>query len=223
MSSEPLSDILEKIDKARADGATIDCGGDKVRQSGLEKGNFLPPTILTDVTPQMSVPRDELFGPVLSVMVYREPADALAIANDSDYQSEIPFGGYKVSGIGREHGGEAIHEYTQPKASPSDSNDSNLASRSDQAFGTGVWIILAANVFHIPHMRLWLCVMYAGGLIQGCCESDLGWQARHPISGWRLPATGGGTIYQQGSTSARRTWVLTRRRLPTHRVKRRAG
>src|SRR5246127_916999 len=149
MSPERLTDILEKIDKARADGATIYCGGDKARQQGLEKGNFLPPTILTDVTPQMSVARDELFGPVLCVMAYRELADAVAMANDSDYglasyvwsndirkstkianalesgnvfinsygyQSEIPFGGYKLSGIGREHGAEAIHEYTQAKS-----------------------------------------------------------------------------------------------------------
>jgi acyl-CoA reductase-like NAD-dependent aldehyde dehydrogenase len=149
MSPERLTDILEKIDKARADGATIYCGGDKARQQGLEKGNFLPPTILTDVTPRMSVARDELFGPVLCVMAYRELADAVAMANDSDYglvsyvwsndirrstrianalesgnvfinsygyQSEIPFGGNKMSGIGREHGAEAIHEYTQAKS-----------------------------------------------------------------------------------------------------------
>jgi acyl-CoA reductase-like NAD-dependent aldehyde dehydrogenase len=149
MSLERLTEILEKVDKAQADGANIYCGGDKARQPGLEKGNFLPPTILTDVTPQMSVARDELFGPVLCVTAYRELADAVAMANDSDYglasyvwsndirkstkianalesgnvfinsygyQSEIPFGGYKMSGIGREHGAEAIHEYTQAKS-----------------------------------------------------------------------------------------------------------
>src|ERR1700735_5551541 len=149
MSSERLTDIIEKIDKARADGATIYCGGDKVRQPGLEKGNFLPPTILTDVTPRMSAVWAELLGPVLCAMPYRELADAVAMANDSDYglasyvwsndirkstkianalesgnvfinsygyQSEIPFGGYKMSGIGREHGAEAIYEYTQAKS-----------------------------------------------------------------------------------------------------------
>jgi len=149
MTPDRLTEILEKVDKARADGANIYCGGDKARQPGLEKGNFLPPTILTDVTPRMSVARDELFGPVLCVTAYREVADAVAMANDSDYglasyvwsndirkstkianalesgnvfinsygyQSEIPFGGYKMSGIGREHGPEAIHEYTQAKS-----------------------------------------------------------------------------------------------------------
>ncbi len=149
MSPDRLTEILEKIDKARANGAKIYCGGHKSRQQGLEKGNFLPPTILTDVTPQMSVARDELFGPVLCVTAYRELAEAVAMANDSDYglasyvwsndirkstkianalesgnvfinsygyQSEIPFGGYKMSGIGREHGAEAIHEYTQAKS-----------------------------------------------------------------------------------------------------------
>jgi aldehyde dehydrogenase (NAD+) len=149
MTPDRLTEILEKIDKARANGAKIYCGGDKARQPGLAKGNFLPPTILTDVTPRMSVARDELFGPVLCVTAYRELADAVAMANDSDYglasyvwsndirkstkianalesgnvfinsygyQSEIPFGGYKMSGIGREHGPEAIHEYTQAKS-----------------------------------------------------------------------------------------------------------
>src|ERR1700755_1757621 len=149
MSPAGLTEILEKIDKARANGAKIYCGGDKARQPGLEKGNFLPQTVLTDVTPQMSVGRDELFGPVLCVMAYRELADAVAMANDSDYglasyvwsndirkstkianamesrnvfinsygyQSATPFGGNKMSGIGREHGAEAIHEYTQAKS-----------------------------------------------------------------------------------------------------------
>src|ERR1700739_815168 len=149
MTPDRLTEILEKVDKARADGANIYCGGDKARQPGLEKGNFLPPTILTDVTPQMWVARDELFGPVLCAMAYRELADAVAMANDSDYglasyvwsndirkstkianalesgnvfinsygyQSEIPFGGSQMSGIGREHGAEAIHEYTQAKS-----------------------------------------------------------------------------------------------------------
>jgi len=149
MSPERLTEILDKIGNARAAGAKIYCGGDKVRTPGLEKGNFLPPTILTDVTPRMPVARDELFGPVLCAMAYRQLDDAIGMANDSDYglasyvwsndirkstkianalesgnvfinsygyQSEIPFGGYKLSGIGREHGAEAIHEYTQAKS-----------------------------------------------------------------------------------------------------------
>src|SRR3984885_5163961 len=53
MTPQRVEDIVEKIDKARADGANVYCGGDKARRPGLEKGNFLPPTILTDVTPQM--------------------------------------------------------------------------------------------------------------------------------------------------------------------------
>ena len=116
---------------------------------GLERGNYFPPTILTGVTPDMSVAQKELFGPVLCVMTYDDLDEAIEVANDSEfglaayvwsndirksnyvanrlecgnvfinsygYQSEIPFGGYKMSGIGREHGAEAMHEYTQTKS-----------------------------------------------------------------------------------------------------------
>jgi acyl-CoA reductase-like NAD-dependent aldehyde dehydrogenase len=115
----------------------------------LEKGNFMAPTILTGVTPDMAVAKDELFGPVLCVLPYEGLNEAISMANNSDfglasyvwcndtrrsheiaqelecgnvfinaygYQSEIPFGGYKMSGIGREHGVEAMREYTQVKS-----------------------------------------------------------------------------------------------------------
>ncbi|MEA2936309.1 MAG: (Z)-2-((N-methylformamido)methylene)-5-hydroxybutyrolactone dehydrogenase [Variibacter sp.] len=149
MTAERLNDILGQVKAAEAAGAKVYCGGKKESGAGLEKGNFLRPTILTDVTPEMAVARDELFGPVLCVTRYDNVDEAIAMANDSDYglasyvwsnnireshriaqeieagnvfinaygyQSEIPFGGYKMSGIGREHGPEAMHEYTQVKS-----------------------------------------------------------------------------------------------------------
>lgn len=149
MTVQRLDEIIGMVNDAVKQGATIYHGGKKVTDSGLEKGNYLPPTILTNVTPDMDVAREELFGPVLCVMPYDTIDDAIAMANDSEfglasyvwtndirkghkianaiesgnvflnaygYQSEIPFGGYKMSGIGREHGAEAMHEYTQVKS-----------------------------------------------------------------------------------------------------------
>ena len=149
MSPQRLQDIVEQVRAAKSAGATIVCGGEKVARPGLEKGNFMAPTILTGITPDMAVAKDELFGPVLCVMPYRNLGEAIAMANASEmglasyvwcndmrvgnriaqelecgnvfinaygYQSEIPFGGYKMSGIGREHGLEAMREYTQVKS-----------------------------------------------------------------------------------------------------------
>jgi betaine-aldehyde dehydrogenase len=149
MTGERLQEIVAHVLAAKKAGATVICGGQKVSKPGLEKGNFMAPTILTDVTQDMAVVREELFGPVLCVLPYQRLDEAVAMANDSDfglasyvwcndmrrsheiaqelecgnvfinsygYQSEIPFGGYKMSGIGREHGVEAMHEYTQVKS-----------------------------------------------------------------------------------------------------------
>ena len=149
MTAQRLDDILAQIEVAKTAGARVFHGGKKETRLDLNKGNFMRPTILTNVTPDMAIARDELFGPVLCVTSYTDLNEAIGMANDSDYglasyvwsndireshriaqeleagnvflnaygyQSEIPFGGYKMSGIGREHGTEAMHEYTQLKS-----------------------------------------------------------------------------------------------------------
>mgnify|MGYP001812401276 CR=1 FL=1 len=149
MTAQRLDEIVAAVKVADGAGATVYCGGSKAMAPGLEKGNFMPPTILTNVTPDMAASRDELFGPVLCVTTYDDLDQAVAMSNDSEfglasyvwsndirksnqlanklesgnvfinsygYQSEIPFGGYKMSGIGREHGAEAMDEYTQVKS-----------------------------------------------------------------------------------------------------------
>ena len=148
-SSSRLEEILAAIAIAKEAGAVVQCGGEKASGEGLANGNFLPPTILTNITPEMRVAQEELFGPVLCVTAYTDLNEAVAIANDTEfglasyvwcndirkahalatvlesgnvfinsygYQSEIPFGGYKGSGMGREHGLEAMREYTQVKS-----------------------------------------------------------------------------------------------------------
>lgn len=149
MTADRVTDLVDYVEQAEAQGATLVCGGRKITDDGLADGNYFPPTILTDVKPEMAVAQEELFGPILCVMKYDDLDDAIDIANASEfglasyvwsndirktssianrlesgnvfinaygYQSEIPFGGYKMSGIGREHGAEAMHEYTQVKS-----------------------------------------------------------------------------------------------------------
>jgi acyl-CoA reductase-like NAD-dependent aldehyde dehydrogenase len=149
ISDQRLREIVVRVDAAKAAGARTHCGGVKVTEPGLEKGNFMAPTILTGVASDVDVAKEELFGPVLCVFPYEALDDAVAMANASDmglagyvwcndlrvghriaqdlecgnvflnaygYQSEIAFGGYKMSGIGREHGPEAMREYTQVKS-----------------------------------------------------------------------------------------------------------
>ena len=71
------------IAKGKAEGARITTGGG--RPAGLDKGWFVEPTIFADVTNSMTIAKEEIFGPVLSVIAYENEADALRIANDSDY------------------------------------------------------------------------------------------------------------------------------------------
>ena len=71
------------IAAARAAGATVLTGGG--RPTGLDRGYFVQPTVLTDVTAEMSVWKEEIFGPVLSVMTFATEAEAIALANGSDY------------------------------------------------------------------------------------------------------------------------------------------
>jgi acyl-CoA reductase-like NAD-dependent aldehyde dehydrogenase len=116
---------------------------------GLSTGYFVRPTVFSDVAPQMTIAQEEIFGPVLSILPYRDDAEALEIANGTAYglvarvwsdaqdridwfvrrlragqvyingaafHPEAPFGGYKQSGIGREHGKYGLEEFLQTKA-----------------------------------------------------------------------------------------------------------
>ena len=71
------------IESGRHEGAQLLIGGG--RPKGLDRGWFVEPTIFTDVTPSMRIAQEEIFGPVLAVMSYRDDEEAVALANDSDY------------------------------------------------------------------------------------------------------------------------------------------
>jgi acyl-CoA reductase-like NAD-dependent aldehyde dehydrogenase len=139
--------VLDYIEKGRREGATVIAGGG--RPADRPAGYYVEPTIFADVTPAMTIAREEIFGPVLSVIAYDTEDDAVRIANDSIYglaggvwsatkeralsvarqlrtgQVDInggrfnalaPFGGFKKSGVGREIGPLALHEFFQLKS-----------------------------------------------------------------------------------------------------------
>jgi len=147
---EQLAKIKSYIEISQQEGAQLVCGGRPPADPSLRDGYFIEPTILTEVDNSMRVAREEIFGPVLSVISFSTEAEVIAQANDTQYglaagvwtrdgqrahrvahairagtiwinayrvlSFNVPFGGYKMSGMGRENGLEALHEYTQVKA-----------------------------------------------------------------------------------------------------------
>jgi aldehyde dehydrogenase (NAD+) len=77
--------ILNYIAAARQEGATVALGGGVPRGPEFEVGNWVEPTIVTDVTNDQRIAREEVFGPVLTVLTYDTVDEAVVIANDTDY------------------------------------------------------------------------------------------------------------------------------------------
>ncbi len=75
--------VLEYIEKGKAEGARLVCGGGI--PAHLPKGFYVEPTVFADVTNDMTIAREEIFGPVLSIISYKDDDDAVRIANDSIY------------------------------------------------------------------------------------------------------------------------------------------
>ncbi|HEY0320237.1 MAG TPA: aldehyde dehydrogenase family protein [Pyrinomonadaceae bacterium] len=77
--------VLSYIDVGREDGAKMLCGGERASGDGLDKGYFVKPTVFDHVTPEMRIAREEIFGPILSVLRVKDFEEALQVANDSEY------------------------------------------------------------------------------------------------------------------------------------------
>jgi aldehyde dehydrogenase (NAD+) len=140
--------IQSLIRKGIAEGATLVVGGED-RSNGLKSGYYVRPTVFADVDNHMTIAREEIFGPVLCVIGYRDVEDAIRIANDTVYglaayvqsasndrateiaarieagmvyingageDPQAPFGGYKMSGNGREWGEIAFGDFLETKA-----------------------------------------------------------------------------------------------------------
>lgn len=78
-----FANSARQIADARAKGARVMAGGDRLTGPGYDAGYYLPPTLLADATPDMLGMREETFGPVLGIAATHSPAEALALANDS--------------------------------------------------------------------------------------------------------------------------------------------
>ena len=139
--------IQDLIQKGIDEGATLVAGGTG-RPEGLDKGYYVKPTVFANVKPEMTISKEEIFGPVLSILGYESLDQAIAIGNDTEYglaayvngadlakarevasklragqvsingasDMTAPFGGFKMSGNGREWGDFAFHEFPEVKA-----------------------------------------------------------------------------------------------------------
>ena len=137
------------IEEAVRNGAKIACGGRRPDGEEFRRGYFFLPTILTDVTHEMLVMKEETFGPVVGVMPYRGVEQAVEYANSTSYGLaaylytddlgeadeftarlesgnvaintpdagviNAPYGGFKDSGMGYEHGREGLEQYLRAK------------------------------------------------------------------------------------------------------------
>ena len=139
--------ILRMIKIGIDEGANLVAGGVE-KPEGYDKGYYVKPTVFANVTNDMTIAREEIFGPVLSILKYDSEEQAIEMANDTEYglagyvQGEpdhankvermisagqviinggargtgAPFGGYKSSGNGREHGLHGLEECLETKA-----------------------------------------------------------------------------------------------------------
>lgn len=85
ISKKQKDAILGYIEAGKEEGATIVCGGKELTVAGCEGGHFIEPTIFTNVTNDMKIAKEEIFGPVLSIIRYSEVEEAISMANDSIY------------------------------------------------------------------------------------------------------------------------------------------
>ncbi len=148
--SKEQQDRVERYIEIGAGEATVAATGERPSDPRLANGYFVPPTVFADVTNDATIAREEIFGPVMSVIPFRSVEDVIAMANDNEYglaaavwtqdirkalraaqalragivwindtqpaPTEMPWGGYKQSGVGRELGKEGVEDFLEKKS-----------------------------------------------------------------------------------------------------------
>ena len=148
VSEMQFNKVQGLIEKGIEEGAKLVTGGPG-RPDGISKGYFVKPTVFSEANNEMTIAREEIFGPVLTIIPYKNEEEAVAIANDTDYGlagyvqggdlnhardvaakiragnvhlngaapgRDLPFGGFKQSGNGREWGPHGFTDYLEIKA-----------------------------------------------------------------------------------------------------------
>lgn len=85
ITPQHMTRVLDYIDVGKQEGAQLLCGGSRLTNGPLAKGNFVAPTVFVKTDPSMRILREEIFGPVLAVQLFDDEADAIRLANDSIY------------------------------------------------------------------------------------------------------------------------------------------
>jgi betaine-aldehyde dehydrogenase len=150
VSEQHMQKVLSYIARGRAEGARLKIGGNRVTVGSLAKGYFVAPAVFDDCRDDMTIVREEIFGPVMSVLEFDDEDGVIERANATEFglaagvftndltrahrviakleagtcwinhynvtPIELPFGGVKMSGLGRENGRAAIDHYTRLKS-----------------------------------------------------------------------------------------------------------
>lgn len=145
-----LENVLNYLEKGKAEGAKLLIGGERETRGEFAKGAYVQATVFTDCTDEMTIVKEEIFGPVMSILYYDSEEEAIERANNTTYglaagvvtqnlnkahkiihqleagicwinawgesPAQMPVGGYKQSGIGRENGVSTLAHYTQIKS-----------------------------------------------------------------------------------------------------------
>lgn len=85
VSKDQMERVLSYIDKGKAEGAKLLCGGERYTENGCGDGYFVRPTVFSDCTSEMTVVREEIFGPVVTVQTFKTEQEAIDLANDTEY------------------------------------------------------------------------------------------------------------------------------------------
>jgi betaine-aldehyde dehydrogenase len=150
VSEQHMQKVLGYIARGRAEGARLKIGGNRVVSGDLGKGYFVAPAVFDECRDDMTIVREEIFGPVMSVLEFEDEGEVIERANATEFglaagvftndltrahrviakleagtcwinhynvtPIELPFGGVKMSGLGRENGRAALEHYTRLKS-----------------------------------------------------------------------------------------------------------